>query len=55
LAHKVLNTASATACEEVDAWIDHPDVPDFSIVERSFRVADDMVVSALVEQRSEVA
>lgn len=49
LAYQLLKTGGDTACEEVDAdaWIDHPDAADFSVVESSFKVADDMVVSLL--------
>ena len=49
LAYRLLKTGGDVACEEVDAdaWVDHVDASDFSIVESSFKVADDMVVSLL--------
>ena len=50
LAFKLFNEAGYQGqVEEVDAdaWIDHPDAADYEIVESSFRVTDDLVVSVL--------
>ena len=50
LASKLFNEAGYQGqVEEVDAdaWIDHPDAADYELVESSFRVTDDLVVSVL--------
>lgn len=50
LAYKLFNDGGYDgAVEDVDAdaWIDHPDAGDYEVVESSFRVTDDLVVSVL--------
>lgn len=49
VAWQLLNGNGTTGCEEVDAdaWIDHPDASDHTVMESSFLAAPEMVVSLL--------
>lgn len=49
IAWQLLRGGGTAGCEEVDAdaWIDHPDASDYTVVESSFLAASDRVVSFL--------